>query len=109
MDNQIVNKCSKCGNSYTLEQWNNLRLIGYQSLTADDLPAANELRECHCGSTRMIGLDPDGNYYEESEEDILAEIKRSVQESQRPSPLLSLSNTFIAIALSKAYRAAQDR
>ncbi len=57
--------CS-CGKTYTQEEWEALKLDGYQ----DDPPLKLELRTCpSCNSTRAVLVDGPGNYVETHPDD----------------------------------------
>ena len=64
MDDQIVNKCS-CGIEYTLDGFRGLEYVGMQIMSDGGLPSKYEVRNCECGSSRLIGLDDKGDFYAE--------------------------------------------
>lgn len=52
---QVVKTCG-CGRCYTATGWRNLRLVGEQDDGVDRI----EIRQCTCGSTIAVALNPIG-------------------------------------------------
>ncbi|KKL09617.1 hypothetical protein LCGC14_2564070 [marine sediment metagenome] len=72
-DPVVVKRCG-CGHSYTLEDFRRLPFVGAQRLSNDGKrPEQLELRQCGCGTSLAIGIDRNGNWQPDEDDDDLCE------------------------------------
>lgn len=66
-DSKVINQCRCCGRADTRATWAELTLLGAKQVREDDDTLVfEEMRNCKCGSTRMVVTTSDGrSYYRE--------------------------------------------
>jgi hypothetical protein len=63
VDSKIINTCRCCGRADTHETWSTLKLLSAKDVTDEGVTTHEEMRNCVCGSTRMVVSDREGLVY----------------------------------------------
>lgn len=62
-DTEVINQCRCCGRAFTRTTWATLKLLSAKEVVDEGVTTFEEMRNCVCGSTRMVVSDREGLVY----------------------------------------------